>query len=209
MFRNFKWRAFISICLFISFFIIFITGLVLYLAPVGWVARWIDWRIIGMTKEKWEAMHTVFSYLFAIFAVIHLFSMNWKLFLNYIKIKAVGTFKKKMELISALLLSLLIFIGTLFSIPPFDFIMDFGSKLSDSWEKSDEKPPVDNAEKLSLDEFASVLNISSSSLLSILTQLEIQFDNKDQTIQDISKLNHQSPLEFYLLVVDSLNKTKY
>ena len=39
--KKFSWRAFISMGLFYSLIIIFLTGIVLYLAPSGQVAHWV------------------------------------------------------------------------------------------------------------------------------------------------------------------------
>lgn len=60
--KKFSWKAFISIGLFYSFFILFLTGLALYISPPGRVAHWQEWKFMGFTKENWEAIHVIPSF---------------------------------------------------------------------------------------------------------------------------------------------------
>lgn len=79
--KKFSWKSFISFGLFFYFFVIFFSGIILYIAPPGRIANWTNWELIGLTKSQWQTMHTNFSYLFAILSIFHLFTANsaWKL----------------------------------------------------------------------------------------------------------------------------------
>jgi len=85
--KKFSWKAFISFGLTYSFIIIFLTGIVLYFAPAGRIAQWVNWKFAGFSKEEWQAIHTIFSYLFVILSIFHLFTANWKTFVSYLKNK--------------------------------------------------------------------------------------------------------------------------
>ena len=57
-------KVFTSFILAISFILISISGIVLYIAPRGRIAHWINWSVFGFSKEDWEAIHTVFVSIF-------------------------------------------------------------------------------------------------------------------------------------------------
>jgi hypothetical protein len=194
-------RAFVSFTLLISFILISVTGVILYLAPTGRVAYWIQWTLFGLSKEQWQAIHTVFSILFIILAVIHLFFINWKLFISYLRNKMTQSIPRKKELLLSALLTLLIFIGILFSVPPFRSIMNLGSYLTASWENTETAPPIPHAELLTLTELSQRLgNLSIEQIENRLKANGIQFTSRDQTLADIGKINHLAPIEIYNLI---------
>ena len=129
--QKFNKRKFISINLLISFLIIFVTGIVLYIKPVGKVARAIDWKLFGLDKTEWESIHIVFSYCFVVFAVIHIFSLNQKIVWFYLK----SGIKNSKEIIIAFAISLAILAGIIYQIPPFSTIIEIGDYFTDRWEK--------------------------------------------------------------------------
>ena len=131
--KKFNWRAFISFGLTYAFFIILVSGIMLYMSPPGRYAHWVNWKILGFTKEGWQAIHTIFSYTFVILSVFHLFTVNWKVFLSYLKSKAKTGLNRKREFFISTALVLLFFFGVIFSVPPFKSVMDFGEYLTESW----------------------------------------------------------------------------
>ena len=50
MINKFNWQSFISIGLLISFLVMLISGVVLYIAPEGSLSRWIGWDVFSLTK---------------------------------------------------------------------------------------------------------------------------------------------------------------
>ncbi len=198
---KFSWKAFISIGLLYSFVIIFITGIVLYLAPAGRVSNWINWKLLGLTKEHWQAIHTIFSFTFAILSIFHLFTINWKTFWNYLKSKTTKGLNKKKEFYISSTLTVLILVGVMNTIPPFSSVMDFGSYLKESWEKTETAPPIPHAELLTLNELA--VQLDSISIEKIVKKLEankIKFDGPTQTLSEIGLKNNMPPIEIYNII---------
>jgi len=74
--QKFHTRSFISFCLFITILWLLISGTVLYIAPPGRVAHWQHWTLFGFDKDQWQAQHTMFSDVFVIITVIHIFFLN-------------------------------------------------------------------------------------------------------------------------------------
>jgi len=200
--NKFSWRAFISFGLFFSFIIIVQTGIILYIAPAGRIAYWVNWKLLGFTKETWQALHTIFSYIFVILGIFHLFSINWKVFLSYLKSKTKQGLNKKRELFLASILTVLIFLGTIFSIPPFSSVMEFGEYLTESWENDNTTPPIPHAELLTLSELADQLEgITIDQITKRLRDNNIIFNNTNETLSEIGKYNNTTPNEIYTIIV--------
>lgn len=115
--RSFNFRALTSFLAILSFIIVLLTGIALYLAPSGRVAREIGWGVFGITKYKIESLHDVFGYFFAILMIFHLY-FNWKIFLCYIK----NSLILKREFIIAIILIVIMLVGTLMKVFPFSLI---------------------------------------------------------------------------------------
>jgi hypothetical protein len=63
---GFNLRSFTSFSLVISTIIMSWSGFILYVAPPGRIANWGTWKLMLFTKTEWQALHTIFSYLFFI-----------------------------------------------------------------------------------------------------------------------------------------------
>ena len=194
---KFNWKIFISFGLSISFVIIFLTGLVLYIVPPGRLAYWISWKFLFLTKGQWEDLHTVFSYYFVILSIFHLFSIHWKSFLSYLK---KGKLRVR-ELITASFLSAFLFIAVLYQMQPVYAVMDFGSFMSDSWKTEENTAPVYHAEKYSLEELIRLVPaLNKDTIVGRFNESGIEFDNFDESLRDIAAKNNKSPLDLYLII---------
>ncbi len=199
--KEFSWRAFISFGLLFSFIIIFITGIILYISPAGRIAHWINWKLFGFSKEDWQAIHTVFSYIFAILSIFHLFTINWKVFLSYLKSKTSNGLNKKKELFLSSILTIFIFVGVIYSIPPFSSVMTFGEYLTESWENTETEPPIPHAELLTLVELSERLDsVGVDKITSKLKAEGIKFNNTGENLTEIGILNDVSPIDLYNII---------
>jgi len=207
--NKFSWKAFISIALFYSFFVIFVTGMVLYLAPAGRVANWYNWKLLGLTKTAWQSIHTIFSFTFAVLSIFHLFTVNWKAFWSYLQSKTRQGLNKKREFYLSSVLTIIFFLGVIYSVPPFSSIVGFGSFLKDSWETSETAPPIPHAELLTLNELAEKLDsIPISRIVSKLESNKIKFNNTNETLEQIGNLNNLSPIEIYSVITKRAQEGK-
>lgn len=199
--NKFTWKAFVSIGLLYAFVIIFLTGIVLYFAPAGRVSNWINWKILGLTKEKWQAIHTIFSFIFAILSIFHLFTLNWRTFLAYLKNKAAKGLNKKREFYIATVLTFFVFIGVINTIPPFSSVMDFGTFLREKWEDKETIAPIPHAELLTLVELAQKLDsIPVESIVKKLESNKIKFDGINETLSSIGAKNNMPPIDIYNII---------
>lgn len=200
--RKFSWKAFISFGLAYMMVILLVSGLILYVSPPGRYAHWVTWTLWGMTKEEWQAVHTVFSFGFIILSVFHLFSANWKTFIYYFRSKTSKGFNKKFELLFSSILIAAVFFGTFFSVPPFETVMAMGEDFTNSWEKVEERAPVPHAELLTLAELSFQMKIDSVEVLTRkLENHKINYENTTtQTLQQIADANQMTPVEVYEII---------
>jgi len=200
--KSFSWRAFISLGLFVSFLMLIVSGIILYLAPPGRVANWTDWHLLGLSKQAWQNQHTIFSFSFALLSIFHLFSINWKAFWSYIAAKSHAGLGKPVEIFSILLIAMFFGIGTFLQIPPFSTVIDFGRSFSESWEEQQSRAPVPHTERMTLKEiserFAS--GESPESLRGKLEKEGISVTSLDQTLENIGSENSTSAQKVYELL---------
>jgi len=205
--RGFNLRSFTSFSLVISTLIMSCSGFILYIAPPGRIANWGTWKLMLFTKTEWQALHTIFSYLFFILVIIHLFFVNWKAFLTYFKSKIKAGLNRKWELGTALVVSGLFFVGTLRSWTPFAPVMTFGEKVKESWEGEFQSPPVLHMEIYTLEQLSFLLDsIPPAQLLKILNDNNIEVTGVDQTLKDIANDNHITPSAIYDILSIHSNK---
>lgn len=195
---GFNLRSFTSFLLVISTFIMSLSGFILYVAPPGRIADWGTWKLMLFTKAEWQILHTIFSYLFFILVIIHLFFINRKTFLTYIKSKLKAGLNRRWEMVAAITISLLIFAGALRSWTPFSPVMKFGDKLKESWEGDFASPPVLHMEKYTLEmlsiEFDS---ISPTELVKTLNENNIKVTGVEKSLKDIAIDNKTTPSAIY------------
>jgi hypothetical protein len=152
--RKIFWRSYVSFSLFLSFLAITITGIVLYVAPPGRIARWTDWHMLGFNRGQWEELHTLFSWLFIVLGLFHLLMFNWKLFFSYIRTRISSGLNRRKEM--ALALATFIVIGgmTLAKLPPVYSVMEFGNSVSAIWAEKRGAPPIPHAEEMTFAELS-------------------------------------------------------
>ena len=195
--KRFNWKGWTTFVVTISFVVDTISGIILYVAPPGRIANWTNWTIWGLNKEEWGAIHTIFGYLLLIIVGIHLY-YNWKIFMNFIWSKIRKALNLRWELSAAILINLLLFVATLWSIPPFSTTMNLGERFKESWEESKAvAAPVRQAQELSLQEFAARIQTPVDQILSALKSKGYKVRDTQQTLGEIAQQNNTSPDKLY------------
>jgi hypothetical protein len=204
--KKFSFRAFVSLYIVISFLIMTLSGIVLFLSPPGRIANWTNWKYFGLLKSEWQAVHTIFTFIFVIAILFHIF-FNWRSILAYLKTKIDSKLKPRKEILLAITVSVLIFILTLNRVVPFSSVMAFGESLKDSWSTQSSEPPIPHAEEQSLSKFAQTINLPKETLVSNLESKGIKIKNDSITIGELSKNNNLTPNELYKIVSETTGKS--
>jgi len=195
--QPFNFKAFTSFLLTVAFFVSVLSGIMLYIAPPGRFANWTNWQILGFSKTQWTAFHIVFITLFIIAGVFHIFYFNWKPLWGYIKRKTRQGIYFKRELWIALLISLVLGVGTWAKIPPMISVVDLGDYITDSWETSEEQPPESHAELFTLQEFSDKIEQPLASVMDKLREKGYAPEGGDQTLEDLAEQHSVAPVDIY------------
>ena len=189
-----KWngRAFAALLLFWSLTGVVLSGIVLYIAPQGRIAHWVEWRFLWLTKEQWEALHTLLGYLFAGAGVYHIL-LNGRALIHYLRRRK--TLRWRPEALVSLVVALGIGVGAVADVPPFGYVMDLSDWAKDAWARRYEEPPQPHAELLPLRDFAQTLGLRPEEAVAQLTQAGLQVPSDTLTLQALGELNGRSPQE--------------
>ncbi len=192
-------RKITSLTLVISGCIELITSIVLYMIPSGRIAYWHDYRFIGLSKAQWRDIHTTVGTLFLLAAFLHIY-FNWRPILAYLKNKSklLTVFNKNFNI--ALLISLYFMIGTLYSLPPMNRIIQFGKYLTVRGNSMYTEPPYHHAEKSSFKKFCAAMSISPEAAADLLKQQDILVDDFEKTMEQIGQKNNRSSQQLYEII---------
>ena len=192
--KRFNWRGTASLLAAVSFVVMTITGIVLYASPQGRVAHWVDWRVAGLDKEQWGAVHTTSSLLFVIAACVHLY-FNWRVFLHYIRVAS--RFNLKREMAATLLITAVVIAGTVWEVPPFGNILDANARIKAYWEARSYRAPYPHAEVSTLEEFAQQTGGNVEQLKARLAAMGVDVNDPATTIGSAAKQVGLSPGELF------------
>jgi len=200
---TFRWRAFVSFLLFLSFLLSGLSGLILFLRPEGSLAAWSGWSALGLDKKGWEALHAVAIFYFLLGAIAHL-AFNWRALLAYCRRRTapVGATMRGAgacrELAIALLLSGLVLAAALGSWIPARWIINLRAGFKSGTAVVDVPPPAVDAEQRTLAALCPLLGTDESRLLAVARSAGIRVDSPAQTLADVAKKNGLSPEEVYI-----------
>ena len=209
--KSFRWRVFISFGLFIALLMMLVSGVILYISPPGRVANWTDWRLIGLTKTGWRNQHLIFGFAFILLSLFHLFLVNWKAFLCYLKTKTAEGVKRPIELLAILLLSFFFGLGTYYGLEPFSAIIQFGNRISSSWEGQEKRAPVPHAELMTLTELSQQPGMGGDpeALKAKLEKAGLKVTSSKETLAVIAEANGMAAEKVYeMLAPEEHGKSK-
>jgi hypothetical protein len=120
--------------------------------------------------------------------------------MSYIKNRA-----KELDLFTrnftvALLLTTYVTIGTLFSLPPMNYIIQLGTYFTDSANTRYGEPPYGHAELSSLKMFCGKMRIDLKKAMALLDEAGIEVKDADTTVLDIAQKNNLSPQQLFEII---------
>jgi len=174
-----------------------ISGIFLYFVPPGRIAHWSHWTFLGLLKEEWQAVHTIFSLAFLIVVIFHIKS-NWPVLKNNIKKKMQKGIHRKRELGWSLVLTIALYVFTLMGVPPFSTIMIWGEALSHSWGNIETEPPIPHAEMMTLVELSKAMNLPLDGIIENLKKHGIEPDSNTIVVEDLAVKYKLTPKDIFL-----------
>lgn len=198
-------RKITSMTMLLSFILCVLTSIILYIVPQGRVAYWADWHLWGMTKGQWSDLHINLGFLLFFAGFLHVF-YNWTVVLAYMKNKArqVKVFTPSFNV--ALILCLLVGLGTFFKIPPVYSVINLSESIKDAAADKYGEPPYGHAEMSSLKSFTKKLDIDLPKAKELLTKAGIVFSGDTQSIAEIAAANSMTPKAVHEAMQSAENK---
>ncbi len=183
-----------------GFIVMVFTGLILYLVPAGRIANWVNWTLLGLSKDQWGQIHILFCFVFLISGGFHVY-FNWKPLIKYIYSKTKKEFNLGKEMIISLVVSVVMIVIATAEIPPFHYVFEFSDFLKDSWIVSEEyEPPLGHAELLSLKTFTTKQGIDLKKAIEELKNNDIVVSADKDSLGKIAMENDMSPLDVYRVI---------
>lgn len=196
--KKFNGRSFVSLYMTFSGIIVAVSGVILYIAPAGRIAKWTHISILGLEKDQWQSLHTIFTFILLIAAGFHIY-YNWKPLVAYLRTRFQQKIIVRKEMWLASLVTLFIFALVLVNVPPFSSVMDLGEGIKDTWATAENEPPVPHAEEMTLAKLADAVKRSPEQLIASLAKNGISASAEDQ-VKALAEKQNITPLELYHLM---------
>ena len=206
--RNWRGQAFTSLCSLVSFILLLLTAIILYIEPHGRVAYWIKWNFLGLEKDQWGNIHLFSGLLFLVAGGFHLY-YNWKPLLRYLSAKIETGLRYKRELMISGLIFLWIIASGIWALPPLVYMADLNEAIKSSWVTSPElEPPFGHAERVSLKTFCKKQGIPLDQAMAALGQAGFKVHNPAATLGDIAASKATSGMGVYAVIQKLEKKPK-
>ena len=189
-------RKITSLTALLSFTILALTGIVLYIEPHGRVAYWVNWRLWGLTKPQWDNIHINVALLFLLSISLHIY-LNWKVIISYLKHKTSHMRIFNAQFTTALLIITVFVVGTHMGIPPFRWVLQLNESVKESGVKKYGKPPYGHAELSSMETLAVRMGLDLAKSRRGLEEAGIKFEDEKQNIKEIAVSNDVTPQQVY------------
>ncbi len=193
--KKFNWRSFVSLYMTFSGLVIAVSGVILYIAPAGRIAKWTHISIIGLEKDQWQALHTIFTFILLVSVGFHIY-YNWRPLISYLRTRFHQKIKLRKEMWLSAAVTLLIFVFVLIDVPPFTTVMNFGESIKDGWATEQNEPPVPHAEEMSLAKLADAVKQPVDKLIANLASNDIQASAED-VVKDLAEKYKMTPMELF------------
>ena len=192
-------RKITSLTALLSFVVLILNSVILYIMPQGRVAYWADWHMWGLDKSEWGNQHIIIGVLFLVAIFMHIY-YNWKPIVSYFKSKAreLKFFTKEFNI--ALIVTIVCVVGSYFTVPPFSWVLDLSESIKDSAGIKYGEPPYGHAELSTLKTLVRRSGYDLNQSMENLTKAGIKFENESQTLLAIAKLNQMPPQQIYLVM---------
>ncbi|HRT09090.1 MAG TPA: DUF4405 domain-containing protein [Candidatus Paceibacterota bacterium] len=196
---QFMWRALASVLVAVSFFMLLLSGAMLFVAPPGRVANWSNWRLLGLTKHDWGGLHVWFAVLFVLAAAFHIL-FNWRPLLNYFKDRLSRRLALRREWIVGLALGVAVFAGTQAAIPPFSTLLAFNERIKQGWENERAAAPIPHAELLTLRALAEKAGLPYETAVERLEARGLNALGPDIIVAALAQSNLVSPQRIFEII---------
>ena len=126
-----KIRRATSLTALLSFALLILTNVILYIVPHRRVAYWSDWHLWGLTTTQWGSFNINLGLLLLLAILFHIY-LSWKLIISYFKDKTERAQVLTTEFNIAKVLTLVFIFGTYLEMPSFLWVVEISESIKDS-----------------------------------------------------------------------------
>ncbi len=125
-------RKITSFVMLFSFIIMVVSGVAEFISPFGRLSMMIKWKMLGIDKMQWQALHLSFMVVFTSVGLIHIW-LNIKPIKAYLKNRArkMVFFTKEMSI--ALVITAILFVATIQKFEPIDQFVKLNKSFNNYW----------------------------------------------------------------------------
>ncbi len=189
-------RKITSLTALISFVLLILTSVILYIVPSGRVAYWASWKLWGLSKEQWAEVHINLGVLLLIAMILHIY-LNWKPMVSYMRSRTRKFRLFTVDFNVSLLIALVVFFGTLAGIPPMSSVIQLGANITEDANQFYGEPPYGHAELSVLPDFAQKVDVDLDEAIGRLEAAGYQIPARQMTIGDLAEVNGVAPGQLY------------
>jgi len=191
-----KFRKIVSLTALVSFLLLIVTSVILYIVPHGRVAYWSEWRLWGLSKDQWSNLHLNLGLLFLLGVIFHIY-YNWTAILSYLKDHRKRLVIFTGESVIAIAISAAFILATHFGLPPCQWVLDLNESIKDSAGLRYGEPPFGHAELSSLETLARRMNMDLDEIETRLVSAGYRLESTGQTLLAVAKMNQVTPQKLY------------
>ena len=187
-----KSRRITALTAFLTFFIMLLSSVILYIAPQGRIAYWANWTLGELSKEQWADIHINTGIVFLLALSFHLY-LNFKAIKTYLK-----TRDRKFKLFTidfniALLITIACVVGTYMKIPPFSSMLSLSENFKESAAVTYGEPPYGHAEQSTLASYCKKMGLNLQQSINKLKAAGYSIESSTLQIKQIATQNNVSP----------------
>lgn len=191
-----KFRKIVSLTALVSFLLLIVTSVILYIVPHGRVAYWSEWRLWGLSKDQWSNLHLNLGLLLFIGVIFHIY-YNWKAIISYLENHRKRLIIFTGESVIAIAISAVFILATHFGLPPCQWVLDLNESIKDSAGLRYGEPPFGHAELSSLETLARRMNMDLDEIETRLVSAGYRLESTGQTLLAVAKMNQVTPQKLY------------
>lgn len=192
-------RKIVSLTSLLSFLLLGVSGVVLYVTPQGRVADWAGWSLAGLGKDAWGDLHIATALLFLVAGIWHTV-LNWKPIVSYLKDRSQRLRVVTLPFLVAFVVTAGVAVMANLGVPPVSWLLTLNDDLKDSAARTWGEPPYGHAELSSLKTLAGQMGLDAAQALVLLRQAGMRVDGDAQTLAAIARANRVTPQRVWELV---------
>lgn len=189
-------RGLISLGVTLSFLVMALSGIVLYVAPRGRDANWSGWTCLGLWREQWVALHIVVSTLFILLGLVHVY-LNWPALWGYLH----SRLRPGLNLWKDLLIALVVVGGlsaaAVVELSPARQLVQGTEDIKDYWGRTLPRAPLPHAELLTPDDIEQRTGVSSEALADTLRGKGYNVTGTNVSLLGLAQANNTTPAAMF------------